>query len=253
VGGGEGREGGINGKNIIEEKIPEGNQLSIPLKFNSNSKIVGFGKLRDNRKSHWLRRGLIVAMNEFGKKRVSWDRVNGGKQAGNWVARENNNVQNKTVGLGPCNQKAHATLSKTVGLLGSKESTLGLGLSSPCNFEAGESSISGSHVLETSHRTCLANPSLGRSEIVAGEGGQHSPTRFAPTPTVPIGLEVVAHASHDLISAIGDLSRSMLVSVVSSATMSSTIAPEVMGADGFGGSIYQTQSSTMLVKLVGVV
>ena len=80
VGGGE---GGINGKNIIEEKIPKGNKLSIPLKFNSNSKIVEFGKLCDNRKSCWLGRGLIVDVNEFGKRWVSWDRVKDGKQVGN--------------------------------------------------------------------------------------------------------------------------------------------------------------------------
>ena len=67
MGGGEGGEGSINGKNNIEEKIPEGNKLNIPLNFNSNSKIVEFGKLHDNRRSRWLGRGLIVAVNEFGK------------------------------------------------------------------------------------------------------------------------------------------------------------------------------------------
>ena len=34
VGCGEGGEGGINGKNNIEAKIPKGNNVSIPLKFN---------------------------------------------------------------------------------------------------------------------------------------------------------------------------------------------------------------------------
>ena len=47
MGGGEGGEGSINGKNNIEEKISEGNKLNIPLNFNSNSKIVEFGKLHD--------------------------------------------------------------------------------------------------------------------------------------------------------------------------------------------------------------
>ena len=47
MGGGEGGESGINGKKKIEEKIPEGNNLNIPLKFNLNSKIAEFGKLRD--------------------------------------------------------------------------------------------------------------------------------------------------------------------------------------------------------------
>ena len=36
VGGGEGGEGVINGKNNIEAKIPKGNNLNIPLKFKSN-------------------------------------------------------------------------------------------------------------------------------------------------------------------------------------------------------------------------
>ena len=103
MGGGEGGEGGINGKNIIEEKILKGNKLNIPLKFNSNLKIVDFGKLRDNRKSHWLGRGLIVVVNEFRKRWVSWDRVKGGQQASNWVARESNMASNKTVKLDPCN------------------------------------------------------------------------------------------------------------------------------------------------------
>ena len=60
VGSGEGGEGGINGKNKIEEKILKGNNLNIPLKFNLNSKIVKFGKLRDSRKARWLGRALIV-------------------------------------------------------------------------------------------------------------------------------------------------------------------------------------------------
>ena len=144
------------------------------------------------------------------------------------MIRESNidNVSNisKTVGLGPCKQTDNE--SKIVGLLGSKGSFLGLGLASPCFFEAGESSTNGLNVLETSHPSCLANTSLSRSETtepkklessrdlpttammletssevistmgssvaatkVAGEGGQLSPDRFASTLTVPIGLE----------------------------------------------------------------
>ena len=47
MGDGEGGEGVINGKNILEAKIPEGNNISIPFKFNSNSKNVVFGKVLD--------------------------------------------------------------------------------------------------------------------------------------------------------------------------------------------------------------
>ena len=104
VGSGEGGEGGINGKNKIEEKILEGNNLDIPLKPNLNSKIVEFGKLRDSRKARWLGRGLTVNVNEFGKRWVSWDGEKGGKQAGKWVA--SNNAHNTKVGLGPSKQNA---------------------------------------------------------------------------------------------------------------------------------------------------
>ena len=142
VGSGEGGEGGINGKNKIEEKILKGNNLNIPLKFNLNSKIVKFGKLRDSRKARWLGRGLIVNVNEFGKRRVSWDGVNGGKQAGKWVA--SNNAHNTIVGLDPPKQKTQA-------LLGSKKPILGLGLSSPLNFKASESSFNGPNALEPNY------------------------------------------------------------------------------------------------------
>ena len=64
-------------------------------------------------------------VNEFGKRRVSWDSVKGGKQAGKWVA---SNAHNTKVGLGPSKQNAQA-------LLGNEKPILGLGLSSPLNFE----------------------------------------------------------------------------------------------------------------------
>lgn len=76
--------------------------------------------------------------------------------------------------------------------------------------------------------------SVAATEVV-GVGGQHSPTQFTPKPTVPIRQDVVAHASHDPISVISDLGGSMVVLEVSSATMSSTLAPKVTGADGFDG------------------
>ena len=177
------------------------------------------------------------------------------------------------MGLDPCNQKAHKDLSKAVGLQGSVKPTLGLGLSSPCNFEAGECSISSPKVLETSYHNYLANPSSGRNEINAGKRGQHSPTRLAPkpnvligpevTPTMPISPEVtptvlerpeeMTHTFHNLISAIGNSNRSMLMPVVSSATVFSTIALEVMGSNGCGGRSNQTQPFTMSSKPVGAV
>ena len=75
---------------------------------------------------------------------------------------------------------------------------------------------------------------------VAGDGGQHSSTQFAPTLTVPIGPEEVAHAPHNPILAIGDSSGSLLVPALSSAKLSSIIALKVTGADSFGGPRNQT-------------
>nr|POE55912.1 hypothetical protein CFP56_76967 [Quercus suber] len=79
VGGGEGGKGGVNGKNKFEEKIPKGNKFNISLKPNLNSNMVEFGKLHNRRKACWLGRGLTVTVNEYGKRRVSWDSVKGGK------------------------------------------------------------------------------------------------------------------------------------------------------------------------------
>ena len=239
MGGGEGGEGGINGKNKIEEKISEGNNLNIPLKPNLNSKIVEFGKLRDSRKARWLGRGLTVNVNEFGKRRASWDGVKGGKQVGKWVA--SNNAHNTIVGLGPPKQKAQA-------LLGSKKPILGLDLSSSLNFKAGKSSFSGLNALEPSYQNGISIPSSSRSELtatkelessmvspttseqlamlpevildtisslavteVAGDGDQHSPPQLVQPPTVPIGPAVVAQAFHKPLSAISAPSGSRLV------------------------------------------
>ena len=80
-------------------------------------------------------------MNEYGKRRVSWDCVKGVKQAGKWVSKT---AHKSSVGLGSSKQNAQA-------LLGIKEPNLGLGLSSPISFEAGESSSSGLKALETSY------------------------------------------------------------------------------------------------------
>lgn len=68
MGGVEGRDGGINGKNNIKAKIPEGNNLRFPLEFNLNSKTFDFGKVHDIGKSRWLGKGLIVDVNEDGKR-----------------------------------------------------------------------------------------------------------------------------------------------------------------------------------------
>ena len=249
--GGEGGEGGINGKNKFEEKIPVGNKLNIPLKTNLNSNMVEFGKLSDRRKARWLGRGSIVYVNEYGKRRVSWDSVKGGKQAGKWVI--SNTTHNKNVGLGPAKQNAQA-------LLGNKEPILGPGLSSPSNFEVGESSFSGLRALESSYRNGFSMPSLVRSGSIAtkesessrstpttsehlttslkvllgmystlaasevvGNAGEDSAIALSQPPTASTGPVVVAQPSHVQLSLISDLKGLTLVPVGSSATISEPV------------------------------
>ena len=188
MGDGEGGEGVINGKNILEAKIPEGNNIGIPFKFNSNSKNVVFGKVLDFRRSRWLGRGLIVDVNEFGKRRVSWDGIKRGKQAGKWVATRSINAQNTKLGLGPPNQNAQGSL------LASKNNILGLGLSSPSSFEAGESSFSGPTVLEPSDQSCLSVPSPGKC-VLNDKKKQESSAISHKTSTKPVMLSKVPLAT----------------------------------------------------------
>ena len=114
--------------------------------------------LRDNRKVRWLGRELTVFMNEYGKRRVSWDVVKGGQQAGKWVT--SNIAYNTKVGLGPSKKNAQASL-------GNKEPILGPGLLSPPIFEAGESSFSRPRALESSYQNGSTMPSSSRSELSA--------------------------------------------------------------------------------------
>ena len=236
MGGGEEGKGGLNGKNEFEEKIPEGSKFNISLKLNLNSNMFEFGKLCDKRKGHWLGRGLTMNANEYGKRRVSWDCFKGVKQAGKWVS---NTAYNISVGLGSSKQNAQA-------LLGNKEPTLGLGLSSPLSFEAGESSSSGLKALETLYQNGSSLPSSGRSATkeftssrttptiseqratsswvvgmnsslavmeVAGKGGEDITIPLVQPPTTSTRPAMVAQASHGQISSISELSGSKLVSV----------------------------------------
>nr|POF10961.1 hypothetical protein CFP56_77417 [Quercus suber] len=122
VGGGEGSHRGINADAKFEEKIQEQNKFRLK---NLNLKDVDSGMERHIRRSSWLRKGLTVEINEFGKRRVSWQRYRSDKQAVKWVAREDNSAQvvNKGIDNGPW--------------LGNDKSCLGPLLSSPFVFEAG--------------------------------------------------------------------------------------------------------------------
>nr|POE65756.1 hypothetical protein CFP56_45881 [Quercus suber]POF23559.1 hypothetical protein CFP56_50154 [Quercus suber] len=165
-------------------------------------------------KSHWLGRGLIVDVNEFGKRRVSWDGVKRGKQASKWVATGSIKDQNTKLGLGPSNQNAQGSQ------LGSKNTVLGLGLSSPSSFEAGGSSFSGPPVLEPSDQRCLSIPSPGKCDL--NNKKKHE--------SLAISLE----------SSV----KPVMMSKVPKATSSSLAVPEVAGEGGHNPS-QAAQPSTM--------
>ena len=90
VGGVEGSHRGINGDAKFKEKIPEQNKFKLN---NLNLKDIDSGRERQIRRSSWLRKGLIEEVNEFGKRRVSWQRYRGDKQAVKWVAHEDHFAQ----------------------------------------------------------------------------------------------------------------------------------------------------------------
>lgn len=123
-----------------------------------------------------------------------------------------------------------------------KKPILGLGLSSPLNCEASESSISGLNVLEPSIQNGFSSLSSDKSELNAMKElessmvsaniaeqymkslkVQHSPTPLTQPPTVSTRASVVAQASHIPLSMISALSGSRLVSVVSSTTISKPV------------------------------
>ena len=99
-----------------------------------NSKNVVARKEQDIRRSRWLGKGLIVEVNENGKRRVSWDRFKCGECVVNWVSRERNTEQLGLVGMGQEPSEAHLPL------MGTFKSPSGPTFSSPCVFEAGDCS-----------------------------------------------------------------------------------------------------------------
>ena len=133
VGGVDGSDRGINGETKIKEKIPEHNKFRFPLN-NLNLKDVDSGREHQVRRYSWLRKGLIVEVNEFGKRRVSWHRYRGDKQAVKWVAHGTKSAQEKSKGMDHGPSKAHAPQ------LGNGRSYSGPLLTSPFIFEAGECS-----------------------------------------------------------------------------------------------------------------
>ena len=100
-------------------------------------------------------------------------------------------------------------------MLVNKEPILGPGLSSPSNFEAGESSFSGPRALETSYQNGFTTLSSGRSDNIATkdfESLRSTPTtleHLATSSKVSLGMysslaasEVVGNAGEDSMIAL---------------------------------------------------
>ena len=147
VGGVERRDRRINGEKQPEAKIPQGNRLRFPLRFNtiSNSKQIASGTERDRRNYSWLRKGLIVEVKENCRRRVFWEHVTKREQKSMWVSRGTTAPVSNSVGLGPSSLKAYK-------LLLGNDSYVGPEILSPRVFEAGACS-------KTSH------PGLGPSQL----------------------------------------------------------------------------------------
>nr|POE52990.1 hypothetical protein CFP56_06852 [Quercus suber] len=128
VGGVEGSHRGINADAKFKEKIQKQNNFRLN---NLNLKDADSGRESQIRRSSWLRKGLIVEVNEFGKRWVSWQRYRSDKQAIKWVACEDNSTQ--VVIKGMDNEPAEALAP----WLGNDKSCLGPLLTSPFVFEAG--------------------------------------------------------------------------------------------------------------------
>ena len=105
VGAMEGSHRGINGDTKNNEKIPEQNKFRLN---NLNLKVVNSGRELQIRRSGWLGKGSIVEVSEFGKRRVSWQRYKGDKQAIKWVARWDNFAQVVIKGMDHGPSEAHA-------------------------------------------------------------------------------------------------------------------------------------------------
>ena len=131
MGGVEGRDCCINVENKIEAKNLEGNKHKFPLRFNLNSKFGVFGKEGEIRTSHWLGKGLIVELNENGKKKVMWERNKVADKSVSWEAKRNKDYVLVVEGLG-----LYISLAQPLGLCGfedgecSKSSQANCGLSS---------------------------------------------------------------------------------------------------------------------------
>ena len=116
----------------VETELGEQNPAEIRIRFPSNSKANEHGKKCDVSRPCWTGSGLIVEVDEKGRRRVSWDRKKGGVQRFKWVSWAGKVLCKGKLGLGPNKLAAQLPLSK---------SSLGPNLTSPTTLEPGEVSM----------------------------------------------------------------------------------------------------------------
>jgi len=124
-----------------------------------NLKDVDFGREHQIRRSSWLGKCLIVEVNEFGKRQVSWQRYRGDKQDVKWVACEDNSAQVVIKGMDNEPFEAHAPW------LGNVKSCSGPLLPSPFIFKA-----------EACSKHSQNKPSTGITGLIVEDGKLESST-----------------------------------------------------------------------------
>ena len=224
VGGVEGSHCGINGDAKIKENIPEQNKFRLN---NLNLKEDDSGREHQIRRASWLGKGLIVEVNEFGKRRVSWQRYRGDMQAGKWVAREDNFAQAVIKGRDNGPAEPHALW------LGKVKGCSGPLLTSPFGFEAG-----------TCSKQTQTKPSLGITGPIVDNGILESSSSGPSSISTGASTKVLPSSS------VGDslpLMATTMAPMVTLVLNSSLSAPEFLGGSGFSNQVslrWHTQSPT---------
>ena len=267
VDGVEGRDHCINVENKFKAKNLEGNKHRFPLRFNLNSKYGVVGKEREIRTSCWLGKGLIVELNENGKRKVMWEHNKGADKSASWVAKGNKDSVLVAEGLGPYISQAHPLMGSTKSILGpcgfevgecSKSSQancgpntiVGLGpykqtaqdLLGNKNFKASESSIRGINALEPSIQNGISIQSSGRSELTATKELESSMVS-ANTTEQPAMSPKVQHSPTPLTQPPTVLTGALVVAQASHIPLLTINAPS-------GSRLVPVVSSAMISELV---
>nr|POF25008.1 hypothetical protein CFP56_45647 [Quercus suber] len=208
VGGVEESHHGINGDAKFKEKIPEQNKFRLN---NLNLKEVDSGRERQFRRSSWSRKGLIVEVNEFGKRRVSWQRYRGDKQAVKG-AREDISAQVVSKGLVNGPAEAHAPWLDKV------KNASGPLFSNPFIFEAGACS-----------KHSQNEPSLGITGLIAEDGKVDSD--ISGQSLISNGASATVFPANSEFDSLPP-KRTAMAPMVILDSMSSLSAPEVPGGSG---------------------